>query len=186
MKQAGCTTSPDELLAWWLEELDADEEAALDEHLFACPLCARRLHAIVTLGDAIRRATLHGEFGFVVPDAFVARMKRAGLTLREYHLDPGGSVNCTIAPGDDFVVANLTVPLAGVQRLDVLIDDTTFGKARLSDVPFDPNVGGLTVIPSTAMLRAMRNNAQHLQLVAVEPTGERLLGEYTFNHSPWQ
>jgi hypothetical protein len=184
MKQPGCTTSPDELLAWWLDELDADEEEALDEHLFACPLCARRLNAIVTLGDAIRDATLHGEFGFVVPAAFVARLKRAGLTLREYQLNPGGSVNCTIAPGEDFVVANLTVPLAGVQRLDVLIDDMTFGKARLTDVPFDPATGALTVVPSAAMLRAMQSNQQRLRLVAVEPTGERELGEYTFNHSP--
>ena len=33
----------------------------------------------------------------VVSEPFVEAMKQAGLRLREYRLEPGGSVNCTIA-----------------------------------------------------------------------------------------
>lgn len=179
-----CTTNSDELLTWWLDELDADAEARIDEHLFTCPTCARRLNALVELGDAIRRETLRGDFGFVVPAAFVARMKQSGLTLREYTPAPGGSVNCTIAPTDDFVVAHLQAPLAGVQRLDVLIDDSTVGQLRLDDVPFNPGAQGLAVIPSATFLRSLGVAQQRIRLLALEGSSERLLGEYTFNHSP--
>ncbi|MDH4105914.1 MAG: zf-HC2 domain-containing protein, partial [Gammaproteobacteria bacterium] len=97
----------DELLAWWLGELDSVTEERLDAHVFACADCAVRLTALLALGDAIRRETLSGSFGFVVPAAFVGRLHAAGLRLREYTLEPGGSVNCTIGPGDDFVVSHL-------------------------------------------------------------------------------
>lgn len=184
MTHPECTTSRDELLAWWLSELDNAEDSRLDAHLFACAACATRLAALLALGDAIRRETLHGSFGFVVPAAFVGRMRGAGLTLREYTLAPGGSVNCTIGPGDDFVVAHLHAPLAGVQRLDVLIDDITIGQLRLADVPFDPTTGELTVVPSAAFLRSLGKTQQRLRLVVVAGVQERVIGDYIFNHTP--
>lgn len=184
MTHPECTTNVDELLAWWLGDLDDAEEARLDAHLFACAACAARLDALLALGDAIRRETLRGSFGFVVPAAFVGRMRGAGLTLREYTLAPGGSVNCTIGPGDDFVVSHLHAPLAGVHRLDVLIDDATIGQLRLADVPFDPAAGELTVVPSAAFLRSLGTTQQRLRLVAVAGAQERVLGDYTFNHAP--
>jgi hypothetical protein len=184
MTHPECTTARDELLAWWLGDLDDVEDARLDAHLFACAACAARLAALLALGDAIRRETLHGSFGFVVPAAFVGRMRDAGLTLREYTLAPGGSVNCTIGPGDDFVVSHLQVPLAGVHRLDVLIDDTTLGQLRLTDVPFDPTSGELTVVPGAAFLRSLGKTQQRLRLVAVAGAQDRVIGDYTFHHTP--
>jgi hypothetical protein len=179
-----CTMSRDELLAWWLGELDADAEARLDEHLLVCATCANRLNALLQLGDAIRRATLSGSFGFVVPAAFVGRMRAAGLRLREYTLEPGGSVNCTIAPDDDFVLSHLHAPLAGVPRLDVVLDDPTLGQFRLDDVPFDPATDALTLVPSAAFLRSLGVTQQRMRLIAVADAQERVLGEYTFNHTP--
>jgi hypothetical protein len=179
-----CTMSRDELLAWWLGELDAAADARLDAHVFACETCANRLTALLQLGDAIRRATLAGHFGFVVPRAFVGCMRAAGLTLREYTLQPGGSVNCTIAPGDDFVVSHLHVPLAGVTRLDVVLDDPAQGQFRLDDVPFDPNSDALTLVPSAALLRSFGVTQQRVRLIAVTDAQEHVLGEYTFNHTP--
>jgi hypothetical protein len=176
--------SRDELLAWWLGELDATADERLDAHVFACADCATRLTALLALGDAIRRETLAGSFGFVVPAAFVGRMRITGLQLREYTLQPGCSVNCTIAPGDDFVISHLHAPLAGVPRLDVVLDDPTLGQFRLDDVPFDPQAGALTVVPSAQFLRSLGVTQQRMRLIAVTDAQERVLGEYTFNHTP--
>jgi hypothetical protein len=176
--------SRDDLLAWWLGELDAATEERLDAHVFACAECAARLGALLTLGDAIRREILSGSFGFIVPAAFVSRMRAAGLRLREYTLQPGGSVNCTIAPDDDFAVSHLYVSLADVSRLDLILHDPALGRFRLDDVPFDPGANALTFVPSTAFLRSLGTTQQRVQLVAVAGGQERVLGEYTFNHSP--
>ena len=184
MTHPACTMSRDELLAWWLGDLDDAEDSRLDAHLFACAACATRLAALLALGDAIRLEMLRGSFGFVVPAAFVDRLRGAGLTLREYTLAPGGSVNCTIGPNDDFVVSHLHAPLADVQRLDVLIDDTTLGQLRLDDVPFDPSTSALTVVPGAAFLRSLGKTQQRLRLVAVAGAQERVIGDYIFNHTP--
>jgi hypothetical protein len=184
MMRAACTTSPQELLAYWLGELDAAHESRVEEHLFACSECAERLRAIVRLGAAIRRELLRGDFGFVAPAAFIRRFKDAGMRVREYSLEPGGSVNCTVTPDDDLVVSHLRAPLRGVRRLDVVIDDSTSGTRRASDVAFDPRADGLVYVPSVSYLRTLRHARQRVQLVAVEGATERVIADYTFDHSP--
>jgi hypothetical protein len=56
---------------------------------------------------------------------------------------------------------------------------------RLEDVPFDPAAGEVLTLPlAPAELRKMPAHTARTRLVAVEETGERELGEYTFAHSP--
>ena len=98
---------------------------------------ARVLAALVGLGAAIRREFLAGRCTFVTSQPFIRRIKEAGFHVREYAPPAGGSVDCTVTPEDDFVVAYLRAPLGGVGRLDLLIDDSTSGKQRASDVAFD-------------------------------------------------
>ena len=184
MTRASCTTSPQELLAYWLGELDEAHELRLDEHLFACSACSERLRTIVDLGAAIRGELLRGNFGFVLPAAFIRRIKEAGLSVREYDLEPGGSVNCTITPDDDLVVSHLHAPLRDVRRLDVVIHDATGGTLRASDVAFDPEADSLTWVPSVSYLRTLGHSQQRVRLVAVEGVDERVIADYTFNHSP--
>ena len=184
MTLAACTVDPRELLEYWLGELDETNEARLDEHLFACAACTRRLAAIVELGAAVRGEIRRGEFGFVVPTPYMRRLAKAGLRVREYEVEPGGTVDCTITPDDDFVASILRAPLNGVRRLDVLIDDPTAGKLRFNDVAFDPTGESVTVVPSVAFVRSMPKSQQRMTLVAVDGPNERVLGEYTFNHDP--
>jgi hypothetical protein len=184
MTRASCTTSPQDLLGYWLGELDASHESRLDEHLLACSACSERLRTIVDLGAAIRRELLRGSFGFVLPAPFVRRIKDAGLSVREYSLEPGGSVSCTVTPEDDLVVAYLHAPLRDVRRLDLVIHDATAGTIRVSDVAFDPEADSVTMVPSVAYLRTLGHNQQRAQLVAVEGVNERVIADYTFNHSP--
>jgi hypothetical protein len=184
MTRAACTTQPQELLEYWLGELDAAAEQRLDEHLFACAACTEKLRALVELGAGIRGELLRGTLAFVLPALFIDRLKAAGLRVREYALDPGGSVDCTVTPDDDLVVSILRAPLEGVRRLDVLIDDSTTGSHRAVDVAFDPAAGRLAVVPSTAHLRTLRHAQQRVRLVAVDGADEREIADYTFNHYP--
>lgn len=173
-----------QLLEYWLDELDAAAEQQLDEHLFACGACSARLRALVDLGTAIRGELMRGALNIVLPAEFIARVKGAGLQVREYTLEPGGSVSCTITRDDDLVVAYLHAPLADVRRLDVLIENTAFGKVRANDVPFDPAAGSLVAVTSSVFLRTLEHATQRVQLVAVDGADERVIADYTFNHYP--
>jgi hypothetical protein len=99
-------------------------------------------------------------------------------------LPAGGSVSCTITQEDDFVVSYLRAPLDGVQRLDVLIDDTTSGRHRANDVAFEASAEQLVAVTSTAYLRTLQHSRQRVRLVAVEGASERVIADYTFNHHP--
>ena len=182
MTGPACTARPPELLEYWLGELGAADEARLDEHLFACAACTERLQAIVDLGAAIRAEFARGALNIVLAEPFLRRVQAAGLRLREYALAPGGSVDCTITPDDDLVVAHLRAPLRGVRRLDVLIDNSVAGKLRANDVPFDPDADALVAVTSSVFLRTLAHAQQRVQLVAVDGADERVLADYTFNH----
>ena len=108
------------LVAWWLGELPAAEAEKVEEHLFACAHCAGRMEWLAALAAGVRAAVRAGAIGMVVSAPFVEAMRRAGLRLREYRLDPGGRADCTIARDDDAVVSRVRAPLAGVKRLDLL------------------------------------------------------------------
>ena len=185
MTRASCTTPPQELLAYWLGELDEVHELRLDEHLLACSACSERLRTIVDLGAALRGELLRGNnFGFMLPAAFIRRIKAAGLSVREYNLEPGGSVSCTITPEDDLVASYLHAPLRDVHRLDVVMQDPSAGTLRVSDVAFDPEADSLTFVPSVSYLRTLGHSQHRVRLVAVEGVDERVIADYTFNHSP--
>ena len=184
MTRPACPTQPQELLEYWLGELDKEAELELDEHLFACAACSERLRALVDLGAAIRGELTRGTLNIVLPEPFLQRVKDAGLRLREYTLKPGGSVDCTITPDDDLVVSYLHAPLRDVRRLDVLIENSVAGKLRASDVPFDPEADTVVAVTSSVFLRTLRQAEQRVQLVAVDGTAERVIASYTFNHYP--
>ena len=185
---ASACTSPlagRELLDYWLGDLSGGREAELEEHVFACRRCGAALGKIVALGDAVRALIASGGASGVMPPEFVARLKAAGLRVHEYRLEPQGSVACTITPQDDLVVAHLEVPLAGVQRLDVVIHEVEADlKFRLTDVSFNPASREVVLVPKASDLRGRGRSTQRVELVAVSGNGERLLGEYVFNHTP--
>src|SRR5215510_9569393 len=108
------------LVAYWLGEVPETREATLEEHLFACAHCSKRLEQFVALAAGVRTVVEEGKVSLVVSGPFVQAMKQAGLRLREYQLEPGGSVNCTIRADDAAVISRLRAPLAGVKRLDLV------------------------------------------------------------------
>jgi hypothetical protein len=173
------------LVAYWLGEVPESREAMLEEHLFGCADCTQRLKGLAALAAGVRAAVKDGKVSMAVSGPFVEAMKQAGLRLREYRLEPGGSVNCTIGSDDAAVVSRLRAPLAGVKRLDVVrMRGSGEPEERLADVPFDAETGEVLVIPSSAWLKTMPAFTMRMRLVAVGEAGEKQIGDYTFNHSP--
>jgi hypothetical protein len=177
------------LLAYWFGELDDAREAAIEEHYLGCAVCTEQLEEVEALGAGVRRVFAGGRLVAVVTPAFVDRLRHRGLRLREYRVPCNGSVNCSVEPDDDVLLSRLQVPLEGVERIDVLVAPAQAGAQspadlRLVDVPFDAASGEVVVAPSIAHVRTLPAHRQVMRLVAVGADGDRLLGEYTFNHSP--
>jgi hypothetical protein len=167
------------LVDYWFGELQPAEEEAFEEHLFGCGECTGKLEELAALGAAVRAAFREGAVRAVISHPLYEAMKKESLHLREYRVTPGGSVQCTILQTDDFVVSRLQAPLAGVRRVDLVTSDD-----RFEDVPFDPAAGEVLVLPAPAALKRRGSFTHHMRLLAVEDAGERVLGEYTFLHSP--
>lgn len=171
--------------AYWLGEVPEKREATLEEHLFACAHCSRLLEQFVALAAGVRAAVEGGRVNLVVSGRFVEAMKRAGMRLREYQVEPGGSVNCTIRAEDDAVISRLRAPLAGVKRLDVVrVSGGGEPEVRHTDVPFDAEAGEVLIILSAAWLKTMPPFTMRMRLIDVGKKGEAPFGEYTFIHSP--
>jgi len=177
---------PVTLLAYWLGELDEAAEAQLDEHLLGCGECAAELEALVELAEGIRRLAHSGALRGVFTDALTKRLTEAGLRVREYNVPRNGSIHCTIAPDDDVVVARLEAPLADVRQLDLLVFPAEGSRhERLEHVTFNASESAVVVVPGADLLRALPAATMRMQLIAVEHGSDRLIGEYTFHHTPW-
>ena len=172
------------LLAYWLDELGNEDAAEFEEHLFGCDACSARLRELLALRDSVRRALHESRFGTAVTVGFIQRLKESGLRIREYQPEAGGSVMCTMAPDDDFIVSRLRAPLAGVRQLDLVWEDSGM-QHRLVHVPYDAANNEVTFIPSVAMVRSLGVATQRARLLAVTLDSERVIAEYTFHHRPW-
>ncbi|HJS36508.1 MAG TPA: zf-HC2 domain-containing protein [Burkholderiales bacterium] len=175
------------LAAYWLGELGEAAEAPLEEHLFSCEHCTRRLEWLAACAGGVRAAVRDGTIALSLTAGFLEHMKRAGMRIREYPVAPGETINCTIRAEDDAVVSRLEAPLAGVRRVDVLHDYAAGGRTRswrVENLPFDEAAGEVLLAQSTPALRALPAHTHRMRLLAVEEGAERVLGEYTFAHTP--
>jgi hypothetical protein len=55
---------------------------------------------------------------------------------------------------------------------------------RIPDVPLRPDAGEVIVVQSRPAVWAMGRTRLRVRLLAQERGGERLVGEYTFDHTP--
>lgn len=174
------------LIAYWLAELDPLDDAHLEEHYLGCAACSHRLGQLAALASELQFVARTSAVDMVVNDDFVRRLKQDGLRVREYRVPRNGSVNCTAGPEDDFVVAHLEAPLVGVQRIDlVTLDEDANIASRYADVPFLANSSGVVLSTGIDKLRGLPASVFRVRLLAIDAHGERTLGDYTFNHTPY-
>ena len=173
------------LVDYWLAELTPAEEERIEEHLLGCTTCSERLRDLIGLAGGIQTLARSGTVRTIVTSAFLERLALEGLRVREYRVAPGGSVECTVTADDDLVVARLVAELHGVSRVDLAkCDAAGKEKERLHDIPVSPSAEEVVLLERIDKLRALPAGVDRLKLVAVEEHGERLLGEYTFIHTP--
>jgi anti-sigma factor RsiW len=168
------------MVAYWLGELDEPAAARFEEHYLGCERCASQLAEVDALAAGVRHALDGGHVHAFVTPALVERLRARGMRLREYRVPRNGSVNCSVAPEDQMLLSRLQVPLEGVTRVDMIL--VYEGEHRFEDVPFDASAGEVVVAPGLAWVRSLPSHREQMRLVAVEANGERLLGEYTFDH----
>lgn len=185
MSESICSAAvdPRRWIEYWLDELDEGESTRLEEHLFDCAVCTAALERLVGLGSSIRDLYNGGHIATIVPAAFVQMLKNAGMSVREYRLAPQSNVYCSVSPRDDFVVGHLEAPLAGVTRLDAILEHVDSNSVRrLSDIPFNAADGEVVLLPAMSELRPIEKQTLRVHVIAVDASGERTLGTYTFNH----
>ena len=121
----------------------------------------------------------------VVSDAFAKRAAEQGLHVREYSPPRSGSVECTVTAEDDFLIGHLTADLSTAKRVDLsFCDGQGVERLRLPDIPFHSQASAITFQQSIAYAKAAPSETMIARLVAFDEAGrERLLGEYTFNHT---
>lgn len=184
---AQCATPLDwqALLAYWLGELDSNAEAGVEEHYLACGHCSARLQELAAIAAGVRALVQDGRITAVVTEPFVHRLVQRGLQVREYRVPRNGSVNCTVVPDDEFVIARLEAALEGVQRVDLeSIDPGGHAASRLEDIPFVADSGGVVLSTNLGLLHSLPKCSLRIRLLAVDGESERALGEYTFHHTP--
>jgi hypothetical protein len=171
------------LVDYWLEG-EGQGHNAIEEHLFGCDACSRRLQGLVALGEGIRRLAREGAVEMVVTPSFLAKAAQEGLRTREYRVAPGGRVDCTVTPDDDLLVGRLVGDFRGLSRLDVVAEQEGLPARRIQDVPILPEATELIIAQAMPYMRTVQHARMRIRLLAQEPEGERLLGEYTFDHYP--
>ena len=173
------------LADYWLAALASSEEEAVEEHLLECDLCGQRLREVIALAEAVRKLAREGSLLMVVSDAFVKRAAEEGLRIREYTPPLGGSIACTVTAEDDFLIGHLTANLSGAKRVDLCFcDERGVERLRLPDIPFYLGAGSVIFQQSITYAKAAASETMIARLIAFDEAGvERLLGEYTFNHT---
>jgi hypothetical protein len=84
---------------------------------------------------------------------------------------------------DDLLIGRLLADFSGVSRLDVVASQEGLPERRIPDVPISPDATELIVAQAMPMMRPLGRARLVLRLLSHEREGERLLGEYTFDHS---
>lgn len=173
------------LADYWLAALAEPEQEAVEEHLLACDECGARLREVIAVADGVRNLARGGSLRMVVSDAFVQRAAEEGLRVRQYAPPPGGGVQCTVTAEDDILIGRLAANLSGATRVDLCIcDESGVEQLRLPDVPVGAGASSVVYQESITYAKAAPTNTMIVRLVAFDEAGsERLLGEYTFNHT---
>lgn len=190
------------LLGYVLADLPEAELDAIEDHLFDCEECHRRLLTLDDLRRAVTEAVRSTELGGSVTEAFLERAARDGLSVREYRIAHNGSVACTAGP-EDLVLVRLALeeaePEAAVVgsegrmalRLAVRFEDLERGETAelpAREVVADRDANEVMLVFPGERVRAYPRSRWTLRL-REEPPAESGrfstdLGSYVMDHSP--
>jgi hypothetical protein len=174
------------LADYWLGALAPNQETHVEEHFLACGDCSAALEEVIALAGSLRKLADEGSLTMIVSAEFLQCATGKGMRVREYDAAPGQTIQCTVTVEDDFLVGRLAADLRGASRIDLSIcDERGAEMARLADIPFDGASGAVIWQQSITYAKAAPSGSMVARLLSVEEpeANERLLGEYTFQHT---
>lgn len=172
------------LADYWLGLLSQPEDEALEGHLFTCDDCNARLSEMIALAGELRKLAYEGSLRMVVSERFLERAAAKGMTVRQYAPPHGGKVDCTVTLKDDLLIGRLAADFSEAKRIDLAIcDGDGIEQLRMTDIPFRPGQGTLLLHESITRAKAAPSEVMIARLIAIDESAERLVGEFTFNHT---
>jgi hypothetical protein len=176
------------LVDYWSGDLPDAALERTEEQLFACAACGQALDTVIGLSQGIAVWGREGRANGSTSEAVLEQLARDDVRVRRYRLDPGQTVHCHVAPEDDVVTTELSAELAGLHRIDIVVRQHLGDGVRVSHLEDMSVERGRTVrwaLPA-AVLRPLPAHRLDITMVAVEPSGERVVAEYHMLHSPWR
>lgn len=165
---------------------------AFEEHFFGCESCSARLAAVQALrggiGDLVRR----GKVTASVTSDLVDRASAEGVRIRTYRLSPNEAVACTAAPEDDFVLIRLAIPdVSDAVSADLVsdvtnLDDGSMWSRQAEDLIVDRSSNEIVFLFSGDQIRSVPRSRWRMEARVRGGSGERTLGPYTLDHTPWE
>lgn len=131
----------EELVAYFAG--DHPDEAALEEHLFACAVCTREGERVASVTEAIR-----AEIPPVIDRARLASLHARGLRTSDTFVQPGQRTDAEFRPGVDLLVHHLGgLDLTAAERVEVVVRVESDQRvlSHLPRVPFDRDAGEILV-----------------------------------------
>ena len=194
-----CPIGFDDLLAYLVDDLTEAELGPIEDHLFECARCGRRLESIDRVRRAVADAVQRAEVGASVNTAFLERAEREGLSLREYRIPRGATVACTAGP-EDLVLVRLALgareaaETAGDLLLDVTFEDLERREAAAlppREVVVDRDRDEVMLVFPGAAVRAYPRSRWTMHLRGAEagtgdgrPGSGAELGTFIMDHTP--
>lgn len=165
-----------------LGELQGAEALAVEDHVLGCDACATVLERLLDLGEHVAAAIRDGGALMLAGRGLVERLARDRMVTRTYRIARGGQVACTVDAEDVYTAVHLALDTHGLRQIDLVYESPSAG-FRIADVPFDPAGDEVVFVQPGEYLRTLSTERKTLRLVAVEDTGDRVLGEYVLNHA---
>jgi hypothetical protein len=178
-------TSSEALVDYWAGAAPVSEAEHLEEHLFACDACSRRLAQVAEIARGVAQiAERRGGAHLMLTPSLVDRLAIAGVKMRHYDAAPGQRVECTVAADDDLLVTHLEANMRDIERVDVAVLDDAGGTImRMQDVPVDLERRRICYTISGDVARTLPTVTIHVKVLAMETSTERTIAEYTFAHT---
>ena len=182
-EQCSRGASFDDLLDYWIGDLDQASAERVEAHIFECTECANRLAHIATtaaaVADAVRGARVQG----IVTDAVLNKLSRDGVRIRTYAPEPGTFMPCAVWPEDDLVVSRLKGDFSGYDELTLVLKaDEGPELSRNVDIPLISGTREIVTATSASHLRRLPSMRLRLIVSGKRGETEHVIGEYGLEH----
>ena len=131
------------LVEYWAGDLAEADADRIDEHLFACDVCAAESARVARIAQAFRAA-----IPVVVTSAQTAELRAQGLVVEERHFQPSTRTEVEFERGVDVLIHHLSgMDLSRAERVQVDVRVESTGAVLFAEhfAPFDRERGEVLI-----------------------------------------